>query len=150
MLGRDCAPELSLASLGDASEVPATPPAAARVAPGVGATYAGPMQPAPEVAATDAARLVEAGALLLDVREDDEWAEGHAPQAEHLAMSRLQRDYQRLPADRQIICVCHVGGRSAAVAAALRNAGWDAVNLTGGMNAWAAAGLPVVPGGSGG
>jgi rhodanese-related sulfurtransferase len=48
------------------------------------------------------------------------------------------------PADRQIVCVCHVGARSAVVAAALRNAGWDAVNLAGGMDAWERAGLPVV------
>jgi rhodanese-related sulfurtransferase len=99
---------------------------------------------APEVSAKDANALVTAGALLLDVREDDEWQAGHAPQAEHLPMSRLQAEYERLPTDRRIVCVCHVGARSAAVAIALRNAGWDAVNLTGGMNAWEAAGLPLV------
>ena len=98
----------------------------------------------PEVSATDAAALVADGALLLDVRELDEWVAGHAPQAEHLPMSRIQHDYERLPTDRRIVCVCHVGARSAAVASALRNAGWDAVNLTGGMDAWQAAGLPVV------
>jgi rhodanese-related sulfurtransferase len=97
-----------------------------------------------EVSATEAMALVEAGALLVDVREDDEWAAGHAPQAEHLAMSRIQQDYERLPIDRRIICLCHVGARSAVVADALRRAGWDAVNLVGGMDAWAAAGLPVV------
>jgi rhodanese-related sulfurtransferase len=98
----------------------------------------------PEVSPVDAVALVDAGALLLDVREDDEWQAGHAPQAHHLPMSRLQHDYERLPVDRQIVCVCHVGARSAAVAAALRNAGWDAVNLAGGMDAWERAGLPVV------
>ncbi len=99
---------------------------------------------APEVSAVDAAALVEQGWLLLDVREDHEWVLGHAPQAEHLPMSRIQQDYQRLPADRPIVCVCHVGARSAAVASALRGAGWESVNLAGGMDAWAAAGLPVV------
>jgi rhodanese-related sulfurtransferase len=98
----------------------------------------------PEVSATDAVALVADGALLLDVREQDEWLAGHAPQAEHLPMSRIRHDYERLPTDRRIVCVCHVGARSAAVAAALRDAGWDAVNLTGGMDAWQAAGLPVV------
>jgi rhodanese-related sulfurtransferase len=98
----------------------------------------------PEVSPADAAALVDAGALLLDVREDDEWRAGHAPQAEHLPMSRIQHGYERLPTDRRIVCVCHVGARSAAVAAALRNAGWDAVNLAGGMAAWERAGLPVV------
>lgn len=99
---------------------------------------------APEVSAVDALALVDAGALLLDVREDDEWTAGHAPQAEHLPMSRLQHEYAQLPTNRQIVCVCHIGARSAAVAAALRDAGWDAVNLTGGMVAWERAGLPVV------
>ena len=98
----------------------------------------------PEVSPVDAVSLVDAGALLLDVREDDEWQAGHAPQAEHLPMSRIQHDYERLPVDRRIVCVCHVGARSAAVATALRNAGWDAVNLAGGMAAWERAGRPVV------
>lgn len=96
-----------------------------------------------DVSALDAARLVEEGALLLDVREDDEWVSGHAPQAEHMAMSRIQDDWQRLPRDRQIVCVCHVGVRSAAVAEALCGAGLDALNLRGGMEAWEAAGLPL-------
>ncbi|HEU5033990.1 MAG TPA: rhodanese-like domain-containing protein [Mycobacteriales bacterium] len=91
-------------------------------------------------------RLIDAGAMLLDVREDDEWLAGHAPQAEHMAMSRIQQDHQRLPRDRQIVCVCHVGGRSAVVAEALNEAGWDAVNLAGGMVAWERSGLPIVAG----
>jgi rhodanese-related sulfurtransferase len=104
------------------------------------------MHPAqlPEVSAAEAAALVDEGALLLDVREDDEWQAGHAPQATHMAMSRLNTEHGQLPAGRRIVCVCHVGARSAIVAEALRNAGWDAVNLAGGMDAWAAAGLPVV------
>jgi rhodanese-related sulfurtransferase len=88
--------------------------------------------------------MVRSGALLVDVREDDEWVVGHAPQATHLPMSRLARGPVRLPSDRLVICVCHVGARSAAVAAALAGAGWNAANLAGGMEAWHAAGLPVV------
>jgi len=88
--------------------------------------------------------MLRSRALLVDVREDDEWVAGHAPQAVHLPMSRLSREPVRLPSDRLVICVCHVGARSAAVAAALADAGWDAANLAGGMEAWHAAGLPVV------
>jgi rhodanese-related sulfurtransferase len=104
------------------------------------------MQPdsLPEISATDAAASIEAGALLLDVREDDEWAAGHAPQAVHIPMSSLTGRTAEIPTDRTVICVCHVGGRSAVVTDALNRAGWQAVNLTGGMNAWEAAGLPVV------
>lgn len=92
----------------------------------------------------DALRLVDEGALLLDVREDHEWQAGHAPQATHLPMSRIGAEVERLPSDRLIVCVCHVGARSAAVAEALTNAGYSAANLAGGMDAWTAQGLPVV------
>ena len=96
------------------------------------------------LSAVEARETVRSGALLLDVREDEEWAAGHAPEATHLALSRLAEEAGNLPRDRLIICVCHVGARSAAVAAALVGAGWDAINLEGGMEAWLSAGLPVV------
>ncbi len=82
--------------------------------------------------------------MLLDVREDDEWVAGHAPQASHMAMSRIRDTYSQLPGDTTIVCVCHLGGRSSSVADSLRGLGIDARNLTGGMAAWALAGLPVV------
>ncbi len=96
------------------------------------------------VSAAQAVELIRSDAILLDVREDHEWAAGHAPQATHIPMSRLAEEFESLPTDRTIVCVCHVGARSAAVAAALTHAGRRAVNLDGGMEAWAAAGLPVV------
>ncbi len=83
-------------------------------------------------------------AVLIDVREQHEWDAGHAPQARHLAMSELSGRVSEIPPDVAVICVCHVGGRSAAVADALNRAGFDAHNLSGGMAAWQAAGLPVV------
>jgi rhodanese-related sulfurtransferase len=92
----------------------------------------------------DAHRLVSDGAVLLDVREDDEWRAGHAPDATHLPMSRIGAEVATLPNDRLIVCICHLGGRSAAVAEALVNAGFSAANLAGGMEAWVAHGLPVV------
>ena len=97
-----------------------------------------------DVSPIEARELVGAGALLLDVREDHEWQAGHAPEATHLPMSRIGAEVARLPTDRLIVCVCHVGARSAAVAEALTNAGFSAANLVGGMDAWAAQGLPVV------
>ncbi|HTZ42356.1 MAG TPA: rhodanese-like domain-containing protein [Jatrophihabitans sp.] len=98
----------------------------------------------PEISPTEALALIEAGAVLLDVREQDEWDAGHAPQARHLAMSELNARADELPRDVQLICVCHVGGRSSVVADALNRAGWQAANLTGGMRAWQGAGLTVV------
>jgi rhodanese-related sulfurtransferase len=97
-----------------------------------------------EVSPTEAADLVQAGAILLDVREQDEWDAGHAPQARHLAMSELNARVDELPQDVQLVCVCHAGGRSSRVADALNRAGWQALNLAGGMAAWQASGLPVI------
>ena len=96
----------------------------------------------PEVDATEAAHLVEAGALLLDVREPDEWEAGHAPEAAHVPLATLPA--QRPERGRSIIAVCRTGARSARATQALIAWGYEAVNLAGGMQAWAASGLPVV------
>lgn len=97
----------------------------------------------PDVDAAEAARLTEDGAaVLLDVREDDEWSRGHAPQATHVALGSL--DPAALPRDRPVIAVCRSGNRAGKAAQALAAAGIDVCNLNGGMTAWAAAGLAVV------
>lgn len=82
--------------------------------------------------------------LFLDVREQHEWNAGHVDGAVHVPMGRLAAEAHRLPADRRIVAVCRSGSRSHAVTNALRDAGFDAVNLVGGMHAWAAASLPYV------
>ena len=87
---------------------------------------------------------MDAGALLIDVREPDEWQAGHVAQAWLLSMSQVARHRDDFPHDRRIVVMCRSGGRSAAVAEALRAWGLDAVNLSGGMTAWGLAGLPVV------
>jgi rhodanese-related sulfurtransferase len=102
------------------------------------------VHPAAEVSAEQSLELIAGGAILLDVREQHEWDAGHAPQAQHLPMSQLNERVGELAQDVQLVCVCHVGGRSAAVSSALNRAGWQAVNLAGGMLAWHAAGLPVI------
>jgi rhodanese-related sulfurtransferase len=80
--------------------------------------------------------------VLLDVREVDGWATGHAPGATHVPLSRLTPD--AVPAGTTLPCVCRSGGRSGKATDALRKVGIDAVNVAGGMNAWAACSLPVV------
>jgi DMSO/TMAO reductase YedYZ molybdopterin-dependent catalytic subunit/rhodanese-related sulfurtransferase/glyoxylase-like metal-dependent hydrolase (beta-lactamase superfamily II) len=97
----------------------------------------------PQVSARAARTLVDTGAVLLDVREPDEWSEGHAPGALHIPMGDVQARLGELPADPRIVVVCRSGGRSRAITDALRARGYNAVNLTGGMCAWTAAGLPV-------
>lgn len=97
----------------------------------------------PQIDPAEAARRLDAGAFLLDVREDDEWQAGHAPQATHLPLGRLEAEHGSLPKDTEIVVICRSGARSESAAAALLGAGYDAVNLAGGMRAWAAAGRPV-------
>lgn len=84
---------------------------------------------------------VPESAYLLDVREDDEWNAGHAPDATHIPLSELNQRADEVPRDRRVYVVCRAGGRSAQAAAALNQAGWDAVNVSGGMQAWRDAGL---------
>ena len=92
----------------------------------------------------EADRLVAAGAFLLDVREDDEWQAGRAPAACHVPMGQVVERQEEIPVDRTVICICRAGGRSASVAGLLAVHGYDVRNVAGGMQAWAAAGLPVV------
>jgi rhodanese-related sulfurtransferase len=98
----------------------------------------------PEIDPGSARRLVDGGAFLLDVREDEEWHAGHSPDAVHVAMGTVAERIDQIPADRTVVCICRVGGRSGAVAGALAEAGYDVRNVEGGMLAWEAAGLPVV------
>ncbi|AMM20913.1 hypothetical protein AX769_13145 [Frondihabitans sp. PAMC 28766] len=89
-----------------------------------------------QVTADEAVGEVASGAYLLDVREQHEWDAGHAPDAHLLPMSELSARVEEIPHDHEILVVCHLGGRSAQVTAALRNAGYDAVDVLGGMVAW--------------
>jgi rhodanese-related sulfurtransferase len=95
----------------------------------------------PEVTVAD----VGEDTYLLDVRDPDEWAAGHAPQAHHVPMMDLLGRLDELPADRDMVVVCRVGSRSAQVVAYLQAKGWPRVsNLAGGMSAWQAAGKHMV------
>ncbi len=93
----------------------------------------------PEVPAS----AVPAAAWLLDVREPDEWAAGHAPQATHVPLRELGARTAELPHDQEIYVICRSGNRSARATQALNGAGWRAVNVAGGMQDWAAAGRPM-------
>ena len=86
--------------------------------------------------------------LLVDVREDDEWAAGHAPEAVHLPLSALVARVDELPADRPLAVVCRVGSRSAQAAGWLLAQGRPARNVDGGMLRWQALGLPLVADGA--
>ncbi len=106
-----------------------------------------PGPPVPEVDVAEADRRQREGPdgpLLIDVREDHEFAEVRAPGAVFMPMSTFAQRAGELPADRPLMIVCHLGGRSAAVAGYLIRSGrTDVVNVAGGMDAWERAGLPV-------
>lgn len=88
---------------------------------------------------------VAADAFFLDVREDDEWAAGHVPEALHVPMMEIPSRLEEIPDDRDVVVVCRVGGRSAQVVAFLQQHDRErTINLAGGMSDWAAAGRPMV------
>ena len=106
-----------------------------------------PASPIPSIDATEAERRLREDAgrpLLVDVREANEFEEVRAPGAVLVPMSMFAARAGELPSDRPLMVVCHLGGRSAAAAGFLIRAGRsDVVNVTGGMDAWERAGLPV-------
>ncbi|NUO42854.1 MAG: rhodanese-like domain-containing protein [Streptomyces sp.] len=91
---------------------------------------------------------VPADALVLDVREADEWAAGHVEGALHVPMSgfvaRFGEVTEAVAEGRRAYVMCRVGGRSAQVTQYLVQQGIDAVNIDGGMLAWEGAGRPMV------
>jgi len=94
----------------------------------------------PEVLST----YLPAEAYLLDVREDDEWTAGHAPDAVHIRLGELGARAAEVPRDREVYVICRTGNRSAYAAQALVGAGWNAVNVADGMTGWAVAGRPMI------
>lgn len=81
--------------------------------------------------------------MLLDVREDDEWALGHAPGAIHIPMADVPARFDEIDMDAQLFVVCRQGGRSLHVVEYLNNVGFEAVNVRDGMVAWQKAGRPL-------
>jgi rhodanese-related sulfurtransferase len=87
--------------------------------------------------------VLRRGAVLLDVREQYEWASGHAPSARNIPVGALGSRLADVSADRPVVAICQSGMRSARAARLLGHHGYEAYNLRGGMTAWANAGLPV-------
>lgn len=85
---------------------------------------------------------LSAGAVLVDVRSTPEWRSGHAPQAVHIPMEKLENVRNRFPADTPIVTVCASGVRSLTAAKHLAANGYETYSIRGGMHAWARAGNP--------
>ncbi|HEX4897760.1 MAG TPA: rhodanese-like domain-containing protein [Candidatus Limnocylindrales bacterium] len=115
-------------------------------APSVGAASQTPSM-ASTVSVADAAVLRDDGAIIIDVREPDEWAAGHIPGAILIPLGELPSRIGDVPPNRPIVVVCRSGNRSAQGRDILIGAGFPAVtSLDGGMNDWAGAGLPIETG----
>ncbi len=101
----------------------------------------------PVVAQTDVTDLPAEfgpGAVLLDVREHDEWRRGHAACARHIPIGEVPARVKEIDPQAELYVICHVGARSQRVAQYLARNGYEAVNVSGGMLAWAKAGRRVV------
>jgi rhodanese-related sulfurtransferase len=105
----------------------------------------------PTVTPEEARTAVAAGALLLDVREQEEWELAHVPGAVLIPLSELRGRWDELPFDgSDVVVMCRSGARSGQVVAAVAGepgaSGYR--NLDGGILAWHAAGLPLEPPGA--
>jgi rhodanese-related sulfurtransferase len=100
----------------------------------------GPSDPVPQVPAADVPR----DAVLVDVREPEEWTAGHAPGARHIPLGDMSARYEEIPRDRHVYLICRSGVRSARAAQALAGAGWTTLNVADGMQGWQSAGLPMI------
>jgi len=86
------------------------------------------------------------GHVLIDIREDREWAQGHARGAIHIGKGIIERDIETRVPDKSVKMVLYCGGgyRSALAADELGKMGYtDVISLDGGWRAWNEAGLPV-------
>jgi rhodanese-related sulfurtransferase len=100
-----------------------------------------------EISPQDAAAKLESGeATIVDVREKDEWDEGHIPGAMHMSRGTIELDIEEKVPDTNAMIICHCGGggRSALAAESLLKMGYKNVrSMAGGFKAWKATGLPV-------
>jgi rhodanese-related sulfurtransferase len=84
--------------------------------------------------------------FLLDVRNPDEYKQGHVAGAKLIPLPELSAKLSQIPKDQVVICVCASGSRSSAAARQLSSQGYRVSNLRGGMSSWVRSGLPVKTG----
>lgn len=96
-----------------------------------------------EVSIDDLAREIQNGSYVLDVREDDEWAEGHVPTAHHIPLGQLESRIDEVEDGARVFVICRSGARSQRGADILFNNGIDAVSVAGGTMGWIESGRGV-------
>jgi len=101
----------------------------------------------PQWTVWDLQRQIERDAdlFVLDVRQPQEWAAGHIPQATHITGAELPERADEVPRDTTVAMICGSGYRSSVAASLLQHRGYpNVVNVLGGMSAWQRAGLETV------
>jgi rhodanese-related sulfurtransferase len=98
-----------------------------------------------EVSRTEARKLVDEGAQLIDVRADHEWEAGRIAGAEHVPLAELPQRLDEIEKDRPVVVYCRGGNRSSMATDALAEAGYDAVKLSEGIVGWSEDDLPLEP-----
>ena len=101
-----------------------------------------------EIPVEQAERALLDADVVVDVREQDEYAAGHIPGAVHMSRGMLEFKFSANPAlqarDLRVVLYCKTSGRAALAAVALQDMGYlNVCSIAGGMDAWAAAGKPV-------
>jgi rhodanese-related sulfurtransferase len=105
-------------------------------------------KPVPSVDASEFQARLKNGQrpLVIDVRQPDEYRTGHIAGAKLIPLGELSRRMKEIPQNREIVCVCASGSRSSSATRALAQAGFNVLNLKGGMLGWSRQSLPVKKG----
>ncbi len=98
-----------------------------------------------EISVQEAYEKYQAGTYVLDVRTQAEWDEYHVPNTHLITLDELANNLNALPKGEEIVVVCRSGNRSAVATEILRDNGFNAVSMEGGLKAWRAAGYPIKP-----
>jgi rhodanese-related sulfurtransferase len=96
-----------------------------------------------EITVSDLALELDTNAWVLDVREDDEFADGHVPNVHHIPLGQLPDKFQLVPKEEKIFVICRSGARSQSGADYLISQGYDAVSVAGGTMGWISSGREV-------
>jgi rhodanese-related sulfurtransferase len=107
-------------------------------------------KPQPSMSAAELNEKLKNGKrpLVLDVRQPSEYRSGHITGAKLIPLNELGHRIKELPQNREIVCVCASGNRSSSATRMLTGAGYNAINMKGGMSAWRRADLAVKKGDS--
>jgi rhodanese-related sulfurtransferase len=102
--------------------------------------------PISEIEVGALAERIADGALVIDVREPDEYIEGHVPGAQLIPLATVPERLERFNADGPTYVICKSGGRSMRACEVAAGEGYEVVNVSGGTGAWMASGRDVVTG----